>query len=1596
MKKANQKVLSLLLILCVLLAPFPGIGPQAEAGGSAIRNTMLSLDSTSITYQKSDGTTVVGANPKTTDISDSAEGWSWNSTTKTMVLDGINLVAPDAIGLKLPPGSTIILTDGSVNTVMSTYAGEDSNGGTNSFGIICDGLLTIQGAGGLSVVSGTSNIAFSLGIYARALTISGGNINATGGLSPAGESAGIYILGPVNITGGTVTAFGGPAIYKSFGIYATNATFSGGTTYARTSPSLSGSPLFAAHSVSAGNTISDDNMTVLQNDGSDYTLAVTENRYTSENPMEPEYYHYATSEGIAATDIMITQGPVADATVSNKIITGVVGKALSGNSTITVTLSDYTFSDLYIGADVSDWFASLPAGLAVKVSSFDTDTTDLTFSGTPTEVSNAVLSITIPENFITAGSELSVATNNNTRFSITLPVQRTTLLNLADTSVSYTNVNGGPSYRNPTQSDITDTGEGWSWYKNSNGTYAAKTLVLHGINLSTNQAFPLILPAGSTIELADDTVNIVTSTLNEESEMAAISSLGELTIKGGTGILRITGGSSQNSLSMAIFCHYNINISGGTIIATGGSADTISAGIYSENGSINISGGNITSTGGQSNGKSAGLYTKRGPISISGGNITAEGGAPASESYGIYGTGEVSVTGGNLRAIGNSATALSSGIYAYGDYARFSEGTVYAASSPSAPLSFAVCSTASIIDKCMLALQKDDTEYTVPLSSFGSFYVYNTNTKATDIKISPAPVSFSGSGTEEAPYLISSPEQLKEMSDRVNYLNDSFGGSHYKLTSNIILNADITGSPEQWAPIGTGYFTTFKGVFDGNGHTISGLFMDGDAEYAGLFGYISGGTVKNLGLMGGYVATGNPESYAGGIAGFSFRGTIEDCYNTGTVEGVIAGGIVGNNLKGHIQDSYNSGTISSSGSYCVAGGIAGENFDADLTIVNCYNTGTVTADVSGMYAEAYMGGITGKNIESSIKNCYSTGTLSANAEDNATAYVGGIIGKSEPGPNETIENVYWLSNTAVAGIGYKEQSANARGATDGTTAMTEAEMRAPDFVQTLNSNVDELRDTYGTISTWKMDASDENLGYPLFGTEPVTYTLNIIDGGIGAAGGGSHAAGTAVTVSAGTKSGYTFSNWTASGGSFADANSASTTFTMPAANVIITANWTVTSSGGSNPSPGNSGNSGNSGGTEETAVLVNGQPKSAGSTKTDTGSDGRTVKTVTVDSEKLKALLATEKSGARVEIPVTGSPDKAAGKLSGEMVRSMEDKSATLIIHTGTSTYTLPASEINIAAVSQQLGTNVSLSDITVTVSISKPSSSMVKVVESAGEKSGFSVMAPAVDFNISCAYGEKTVDVSNFNAYVERMIAIPEGVDPSKITTGVVVAPDGTVYHVPTRVTIIDGKYYAVINSLTNSTYSVIWNPLEFSDVTRHWAKNAINNMGSRMVVKGIGENSYNPDRAITRAEFAAIIVKALGLKPGMGSSSFSDVNSSMWYSGYIKTAVSYGIIKGYNAAAFGPEDSITREQAITMIANATRTTGLKAELTDSDIASLLGTYEDGASVAKYAGSSMAACLKTGIVLGRPGNLLAPKTNITRAETAVLVEKLLLKSGLI
>ena len=359
-----------------------------------------------------------------------------------------------------------------------------------------------------------------------------------------------------------------------------------------------------------------------------------------------------------------------------------------------------------------------------------------------------------------------------------------------------------------------------------------------------------------------------------------------------------------------------------------------------------------------------------------------------------------------------------------------------------------------------------------------------------------------GAGTQESPYLIENAAQLAHLAYIVN---NGIGANNHTVGANIywklMTDIDLNGSETfQWTPIGyanssTDYYS-FGGTFDGNDHTVVNLYINTTAlSLIGLFGWIDGATIKNLGITGSSSVTGGSAllgAYAGGIAGYASNTTINNCYNTGSVSsfdaGFDAGGIVGYAVNTAITDCNNTGSVAVSNDTswmdCYSGGIVG--LLSNSTITDCKNTGSVSSYSFSSYSSS--GGICGDasgfagNII--VNRCYNTGSVSSDATDYSTSS-GGIVGDAE---STTVNNCYNIGTIysdidvyqgGIAGyssggaVNYSYYLVTCGGGnTYGGEVKTEEAMKDAGFVTLLNQGL--------ATPAWKMDCTTPiNNGFPV-------------------------------------------------------------------------------------------------------------------------------------------------------------------------------------------------------------------------------------------------------------------------------------------------------------------------------------------------------------------------------------------------------------------------------------------------------------------------------------------------------------------------------------
>ena len=234
---------------------------------------------------------------------------------------------------------------------------------------------------------------------------------------------------------------------------------------------------------------------------------------------------------------------------------------------------------------------------------------------------------------------------------------------------------------------------------------------------------------------------------------------------------------------------------------------------------------------------------------------------------------------------------------------------------------------------------------------------------------------------------------------------------------NCTLTADIDLTGKDWSPIGTNFYNSYTGTFDGGGHTIMGLTVTTNDQYVGLFGRLGkAGTVKNVVMDGIQITCNHRLGYAGGVAGFSWGGTIENCSVSGSVSGTIcAGGVVGIQWEASITGCSSSATVKG---MVQVGGVAGET-NSGATMAACYATGNVTIEIDPIN-NILGGGLVGFNAGSSVLACYATGNVTSTGSSTGKVHIGGFLGNNYT----TVTACYWKNNHEQ-GIGYNRESTGA-------------------------------------------------------------------------------------------------------------------------------------------------------------------------------------------------------------------------------------------------------------------------------------------------------------------------------------------------------------------------------------------------------------------------------------------------------------------------------------------------------------------------------------------------------------------------------------------
>lgn len=789
---------------------------------------------------------------------------------------------------------------------------------------------------------------------------------------------------------------------------------------------------------------------------------------------------------------------------------------------------------------------------------------------------------------------------------------------------------------------------------------------------------------------------------------------------------------------------------------------------------------------------------------------------------------------------------------------------------------------------------------------------------------------------------------------------------------------------------GTGGFASnlvsVKAVNCNSNGILEGIVLSGAGGFVGW---------SKDSYLEGCSASGNIFGYANN-AGFALsvdNSEIRKCFASGNVKkssgnpmylaqsGGFVFGMYGNAI---ITDCYYTGDIGDEDSYSIAG-FAYSIFSNNCTVTNVYTSGIVKGTESSI---VYMGS---DKPTGAYYNITANPTLSVMPSENIKGISFEEMKKkatfenwSISNKNELISTIWEIDEDVTTPYFAPKKQPVVQTPPTASAVTVSGTAKVGEALTGSYAYSDEESDLEG-VSTFKWYRATDNSGTgktEIAGANAKAYTLQAADLG-------KYISFEVTPVAAtGTKAGTeVLSSYTSA---------------------VVAA-----SSGGS----GGSGGSGSGGGTTTPTtptapktsesgviVIVNGEKQIAG-TEYVTEQQGIKQVEVKVDTkvinQKIDAIINQSAVAGReniVEVPIlTSGANRILTSLTGDSIKKMYENDFNLSLVSQNISYTIPAKEINIDELAKTLKMDKSeLQNIEIQISMDKVTDAVFKDIASNAEKSNYKLVLKPVEFTITAkkVSGEgssKSVTISKFNQYVQREFEIPEGIDPTKITTGIVYNEDGTFSHIPTTVFVRDGKYYARLNSLTNSKYSVIWNPIEVKSVEKHWAKDPVNDMASRLVVKDI--ESFEPNKAITRGDFAEYITKALGIyrTDSAKAKPFSDIELNNSLVDAIAIASEYGIINGYPDGTFRPNETITREEAMSMYAKAMEITQL-----DSIDKARISKYKDRGSVSKWAYSAVQSTIGSGVFNGRTVDKIEPKGIFTYAEAATAIRNLLVKTELI
>ncbi|NOU63564.1 hypothetical protein GC096_05945 [Paenibacillus sp. LMG 31461] len=386
------------------------------------------------------------------------------------------------------------------------------------------------------------------------------------------------------------------------------------------------------------------------------------------------------------------------------------------------------------------------------------------------------------------------------------------------------------------------------------------------------------------------------------------------------------------------------------------------------------------------------------------------------------------------------------------------------------------------------------------------------------------------------------------------------------------------------------------------------------------------------------------------------------------------------------------------------------------------------------------------------------------------------------------------------------------------------------------------------------------------------------------------------------------------------------------------------------------------------------------------GDDGKEVTKAIINEEMIEKSLKliekekfTNESKLLINIPENVENLQVEIAASSIIKARQNNEDMVIIVQLSNSSYSLPLKIIDPKHLEENLQSRIE--DIGLQIRMRKVDEN--SIITNA-ETTGMKLISDLIDFNVVAKAGDKEVIINDFgNTYVKRSITVNRVLNSNETAAVYYDLASRTFSFVPAILSAKDGKTEVTMKRNGNSIYAIVESKKNFVDVRDHWAQREIELLASKFIITGTTPTTFAPEDAVTRAQFAALIVRALGLVTAQALTNFSDVHDTDWYANVIATAAKFNLIEGFEDGTFRPNESVTGEQSTVILHRA-------LAIIDNERSSAENVLSELENVSDWAKASVEALMNAKIIMGQEDAAYSGRKSLNRAQTAVILERML------